>query len=163
MRNQQESPILSKTGDQLETAELYELLRLRTIIFVIEQDCVYNDLDGRDLLASTTHYWSGDITHPDASIRVLGEQGSAGEPRWIIGRVVTREQARGKGLAAHLITAALADFGHHETALEAQSHLRDYYARFGYHQAGPEYLEDGIAHTPMIRPATPANKATSKS
>lgn len=163
MSNQQESPVLRKSGDQLQASELYALLQLRAIIFVIEQDCVYNDLDGQDLLGSTTHYWSGDIAQPDASIRVLGEQRSGGGPRWVIGRVVTREQARGQGLAARLITAALADFGHHETALEAQSHLSDYYAKFGYRQAGPEYLEDGIAHTPMVRQATPANNAAVQS
>jgi len=76
----------------------------------------------------------------------------AGEPR--IGRVVTAPAGRGGGLAGRLIAEAVRLIGDRPSVLHAQAHLRDYYAKFGYQQNGPEYVEDGIPHIPMIRAAT---------
>jgi ElaA protein len=132
----------------LDTTTLYGILKLRTDVFVVEQECPYPDLDGRDPEPGTRHLWitrEGDIR---AYLRVLDD----GEAQRI-GRVVTAREARGTGLAAHLMTEALTIIGNRPSVLEAQAHLTAFYSRFGFHQTGPEYLEDGIPHIPMRRPA----------
>lgn len=128
---------------ELSTRELYDLLRLRAEVFVVEQECAYLDPDGRDDEPGTRHIWIGSPV--DAYLRVLDD----GDARRI-GRVVTRPTARSGGLAARLVEHTLA-----HTAgpwrLDAQSHLTGWYARFGFVVCGPEFLEDGIPHTPMER------------
>jgi ElaA protein len=138
-------------GDRLDTATLYELLRLRSQVFVVEQDCAYLDLDGRDLATDTVHLWCEDRAGLAATVRVLAEA----DGRRRIGRVATRADARGQGLAAGLIRAALARVGPVETVLSAQAHLRAFYEDLGYEVDGPEFVEDGIPHLPMRRPAGP--------
>ena len=140
--------ILSVAGPHLTTTQLYELLRLRVDIFVVEQNCPYHELDGRDLLDTTTHLWMRDADGVAAAIRVLADPAGAR-----IGRVVTRADRRGEGLAAELLEHALGRFGSAVTVLDAQSHLRAFYQRFGYEVSGPEFVEDGIPHLPMTRPA----------
>jgi ElaA protein len=144
--------VRSCPGDRLDAATLYALLRLRSVVFVVEQECPYLDLDGRDLRPDTLHLWceddEGEVT---ASVRVLAEIGGGHR----IGRVVTRAEARGRGLARQLIRWALAELGPVETVLDAQSHLRGFYERLGYVVDGPEFVEDGIPHLPMRRPAPP--------
>ena len=126
------------------------MLRLRTDVFVVEQACPYPDLDGRDTEPGTRHLWFAEPTGTDtplAYLRVLIDP----DRRHRIGRVCTAPEARGAGLSGRLVAAALhdrADFG-----LDAQSHLTGFYARFGFRVSGPEYIEDGIAHTPMRRDA----------
>ncbi len=129
--------------DQLSVAELYDILRLRAEVFVVEQNCPYLDPDGRDPEPGTRHVWIG--TPVDAYLRVL-DDGSVRR----IGRVVTRPAARSGGLAAQLVEYVLGSTPG-PLALDAQSHLVDWYARFGFTVAGDEYLEDGIPHTPMRR------------
>jgi len=132
----------------LDTTTLYAILKLRADVFVVEQKCVYADLDGRDTEPGTRHLWvshDGDIR---AYLRILDD----GEVERI-GRVVTAPGARGAGLAARLVDAALTVIGNRPSVLDAQAHLVRFYARFGYQQTGPEYLEDGIPHVPMFRGA----------
>jgi len=132
----------------LEIGTLYAILKLRSDVFVVEQDCVYPDLDGRDDEPGTRHLW---ISHGDqirAYLRILDE----GDTQRI-GRVVTAPEARGAGLAARLIEAALTVIGNRPSVLGAQAHLAGFYAKFGYRQTGPEYVEDGIPHVPMFRAA----------
>jgi ElaA protein len=136
-------------GDRLDAATLYGLLQLRCQVFVVEQACPYLDLDGLDLAPDTLHVWCEDAAGPTAAVRVLTEAGG----RLRVGRVVTRPDARGGGLARSLIRRVLADLGPVETVLHAQSHLRRYYEDLGYRVDGPELLEDGIPHLPMRRPA----------
>src|SRR4051812_25340859 len=95
----------SRSGPELSAAELYELLRLRAEIFVVEQNCPYQDLDGGDLLAHTVHLWLTEENRRVVScVRVLPEQNG----RRKIGRVVTAADQRGQGHAARLMHAALA-------------------------------------------------------
>ena len=68
-----------------------------------------------------------------------------------IGRVATAAGARGRGLAARLIEAGLAGYGHRPLTLGAQAHPEEWYARFGFRRSGPGYVEDGIPHLPMRR------------
>jgi ElaA protein len=131
----------------LTTAELYALLRLRVDVFVVEQDCPYPELDGRDTEPGTFHVWYGDGDgRPLAYLRVLDDGGVAR-----IGRVVTDPAARGGGLGGRLVADALELVGERECVLDAQAHLTGFYGRYGFEATGPEFLEDGIPHVPMRR------------
>ncbi|WP_380168440.1 GNAT family N-acetyltransferase [Jannaschia sp. R86511] len=145
--------VLARAGiEDLAARQLYELLRLRSEVFVVEQDCVYPDLDGRDLEAGTEHRWAHEADRPEqvlAYLRVLVDPGARR-----IGRVVTSPAARGRGLAGELVAAVVTEHGPGtRLVLDAQSHLADWYARFGFGRDGDDFVEDGIPHTPMARPA----------
>ena len=161
--------VISKRFDELTTTELYELLRLRGDVFVVEQTCAYPDLDGRDTEPGAMHHWITDDQADDRADDQADDRADdrADEPVIVaylrtltepdgttrIGRVVTAPSARGRGLAAALV-------GHvgRVTAgpitLDAQSHLADWYRRLGYDVDGPEFVEDGISHVPMRRRAS---------
>ena len=129
---------------EIELATLYEILRLRAQVFVVEQACAYLDPDGSDLLPTTVHWWwEDDDGAIDAYLRVIDD--SLGRR---IGRVVTAESARHKGRAAALIDSAIAEIDA-PCVLDAQSYLVGWYERVGFEVTGPEYIEDGIPHTPM--------------
>lgn len=153
--------------DELPVRTFHDIAKLRQEVFVVEQDCVYLDLDGRDLEPTTEQFWVAydpvvEADHPTesaaerreptvaATLRVLDE-GRREPGLRAIGRVVTSPQHRGKALAAALMEAVLATHGAEPLVLEAQSHLTGWYGRFGFEVAGDEYLEDGIPHTPMRR------------
>jgi ElaA protein len=133
---------------ELDPATLYRILALRSAVFVVEQNCVYLDLDGRDLEPSARQLWieapSGDVL---ATLRLLVDA----DGQYRIGRVATAPGERSRGLAAQLMDRALAMIGDGSAVLEAQSYLVNWYARFGFAASGAEYLEDGIPHTPMTR------------
>ncbi len=125
----------------LDPAVLYALLRLRSVVFGIEQDCLYLDLDDRDQQA--VHAWAEEDGRVVAGLRVLTEPDHTH-----VGRIVTDAAYRGRGIAAALIRDTLAWCGR-PVHIEAQSQLVDWYAGFGFVVRGPEYVEDGIPHTPM--------------
>jgi len=129
---------------EIELATLYAILRLRAQVFVVEQACAFLDPDGGDLLPTTVHWWweDGDGVI-DAYLRVIDDERGRR-----IARVVTAESARRKGRAAALIDAAISEI-HGPCVLDAQSHLVGWYERIGFEVTGSEYIEDGIAHTPM--------------
>jgi ElaA protein len=127
---------------ELDPATLYAILRLRVDAFVVEQACAYPDLDGLDTEPSRWHLWVPD----EAGVPVLGEPDGTAR----ISRVVTHPSHRGRGLAAALVSEALARCPA-TVVLNAQSHLAGWYTRFGFEVDGPEFLEDGIPHTPMRR------------
>ncbi len=148
-------------GRDLDAATLYDLLKLRVAVFVVEQACPYPELDGSDLSAQTRHFWleekSGEVT---ATLRLIEggliegsliEGGPGGRRQFRIGRVCTRAAARGHGYATRLLQAALADVGADPCALNAQTYLIDMYARHGFVVDGDEFCEDGIPHVPMLR------------
>jgi len=128
---------------ELSTTTLYELLRLRSEVFVVEQACAYGDLDGRDLEGPTRHLWIEDDGRPVAYLRVLGD-GSASR----IGRVATASTHRHQGLAGRLMEAALASTTG-PVVLHAQSYLSGWYEALGFRVVGPEFDDDGIPHVPM--------------
>jgi ElaA protein len=136
-------------GLELSVQELYDILQLRVAVFVVEQACPYPELDGRDLEPTTHHRWLRDGQGIACYLRTLRE--SHGAVR--IGRVVTRFDRRGERLSSRLLEAVLADTAGTVTVLDAQSHLRTFYERFGYRVVGPVFIEDGIPHVPMQRPA----------
>ena len=143
--------VQSAPTSALDAATLYRLLALRSEVFVVEQKCFYLDLDGRDLEPGTTQLWIERDDTVVATLRVL-EDGDALR----VGRVATAPEARGAGLAAALMREVLAAWPERDIVLDAQAHLGGWYERFGFTPTGPEFLEDGIPHLPMRRPARAA-------
>ena len=136
--------------DELDVRTLYALLRLRCDGFVVEQECAYPELDGRDTEPATLHVWlAGDRDEPSGYLRVLEDPDGTAR----IGRVCVARTARGGGAAGRLMTAALDVVGARDCVLDAQAHLVEFYRRYGFSPTGPEYVEDGIPHVPMARPA----------
>ena len=130
--------------ETLTGAEVYQLCRLRQRVFVLEQACLYPDLDGRDLEPGTRHVL---MTTDDALVgyaRVLDDT-----TVWRIGRVVLDPSVRGRGLADHLVRTALQVATGRDVVLDAHSPLAGWYATFGFVVDGPEFVEDGIPHRPM--------------
>ena len=130
----------------LTNFQLYRLLQLRNEVFIVEQNCAYQDLDDRDVEPRTEHLWIEEDNQVLAMARVLKE--ADGTTR--IGRVITASPARGRGLAARVLDAAIEGVST-DIVMDAQSHLVNWYARWGFVVDGDEYLEDNIPHTPMRR------------
>ncbi|NUR09729.1 MAG: GNAT family N-acetyltransferase [Nocardioidaceae bacterium] len=137
--------------DELEPRTAYLLWRLRESVFVVEQQCPYPELDGRDLEPGTRHLWVADGDLPVAYARVLDDGAYLR-----IGRVLVAPDHRGTGLSGALMRAALEVVGERASVLDAQAPLAGWYAGFGYVVDGPEFVEDGIPHVPMARPASTA-------
>ncbi|MEH8206807.1 GNAT family N-acetyltransferase [Aeromonas veronii] len=143
-----------KAWSELTTDELYELLALRAEVFVVEQTCPFQDLDGLDRREGVWHLlgYQGDLLAAYARIMAPGigdESGSA------IGRVVTSPKARGGGLGHQLISEAIkaceAHWPTHSIWLGAQAHLQGFYGQHGFVAEGEGYLEDDIPHMGMRR------------
>jgi ElaA protein len=130
----------------LDTTTLYQILKLRSDVFVVEQKSIYADLDGRDTEPGTRHLWIERDGEIRAYLRILADNGTER-----IGRVVTAPGARGAGLAGRLVAEAVTIIGNRPSVLDAQTPLKNFYAKFGYRQTGPEFLEDGIPHIPMAK------------
>lgn len=138
------------TGDELHARDLYALLKLRAEVFIAEQESPWLDVDGRDLDPSTVHLWLSDGESPAvATVRLTDE----GENTVRIGRVCAARSHRGRGLIGELMTAALAETGGRTALLDAQTHLESLYAKYGFAVTGAEFVEDGVPHVPMRRPA----------
>ena len=132
---------------ELTPFEVYGLCRLRVEVFVVEQECPYPELDGRDIEPATVHLWyTADDGSVAATIRVLDN----GDSR-AIGRVATAAGFRGRGLAADLLREGIALCSGFPITLGAQAHLEGWYERFGFRRSGAGYVEDGIPHVPMRR------------
>lgn len=130
---------------ELSPEVLYALMRLRQDVFVLEQQCLYPDLDGRDLEPGTVQWWAETADGaPVATLRVLDDGGGVVR----VGRVATAASARGAGVARELVAAVLAAT-RGPVVLDAQSHLEGWYARLGFARDGAEFVEDGIPHVPM--------------
>jgi ElaA protein len=139
--------VASLPFDGLDARAAYDVWRLRQQVFVVEQECPYPDLDGRDPEPGTRHVLlrddDGDLV---GYARVL-DDGDA----WRVGRVLLTPAARGRGLADPLVRAALAECEGRDVVLDAQSPLAGWYAAYGFEVDGPEFIEDGIPHLPMRR------------
>lgn len=137
---------------EISPLTLYRLLWLRVSVFVVEQEAAYPEIDGRDIEPRAELMWaeeeaSGAVL---ATLRILRE-----ERNTRIGRVATAAAARGRGLAAELMRAAIALLDREAPGipilLDAQAQLADWYGRFGFVVAGEPFAEDGIPHLPMRR------------
>jgi len=139
-----------RAWSELTRDELYAVLALRQEVFVVEQECPYPDLDGRDVEATTRHVLllDGDPTEGPVigCARVLDDG-----TEWRVGRFALARHARGRGLAATLMATALGVTPDRDVVLDAQSPLAGLYAGFGFVVDGEEFIEDKIAHLPMRR------------
>lgn len=136
--------LLDLRFSELTTQQLHDVLRLRSDVFVVEQECVYADVDGADVDAR--HLMLVDGAEVLAYLRVL-DHGAV----WHIGRVVTHPEHRGSGLSGRLVRHVLdADPGA-RWELEAQAYLVDWYAGFDFEALGDAYDLDGIPHVQMRR------------
>ncbi|MCE0487443.1 GNAT family N-acetyltransferase [Ornithinimicrobium sediminis] len=132
--------------EDLTPRQLYDLLRLRVDVFVVEQDCPYPELDGRDTEPDAEQLWVDVDGEVAATVRVLSGEGCRQ-----IGRVATARAHRGKGYAARLMREAIDRIGEQPVEIGAQAYLEEWYGRFGFVRSGEDYLEDGILHLPMRR------------
>ena len=138
---------------ELDGLTAYRLWQLRSEVFVVEQQCAYLDLDGRDTEPGARHVWAEPVDAPGvpvACLRVLDDGDVAR-----VGRVAVAEAHRGRGLAATLMVRAHEITAGRDVVLDAQAHLAGWYAAMGYLRTGPEFLDDGIPHVPMRRAARP--------
>lgn len=138
-----------KHYSELTADELYDILHVRVLVFVVEQKCPYEEVDGRDRQAY--HVFLRDETGIKAYLRVLDRGVSFEEVS--IGRVLTTERRRGYGhkILEAGIAAAREMYGAGAIRIEAQTYARKLYEDHGFRQDGEEFLEDGIPHIPMIR------------
>jgi ElaA protein len=134
---------------ELTVAELYAILELRSRVFVVEQACIYQDIDGIDPVAR--HLWAEAGGRIAAYLRIIPAGAKYAEIS--IGRVVTAPEARGGGLARELMKRGLAAAGDGPLRLAAQAYLEKFYAGLGFVRTSDVYDEDGIPHVEMTRAA----------
>ena len=136
-----------KTFQELTTEELYELLRVRSEVFVVEQNCVYQDLDGDDQKA--IHLWQTKADKVVALARVCPAGTHMQEIS--IGRVITTERCKGYGkqIMLQAIDAANEHFGATIIDIEAQEYARGFYESVGFKQSSASFMLDGIPHIKM--------------
>ena len=140
-----------KKFKELTTTEIYSILRLRAAVFVVEQDCVYQDVDNEDQKA--IHVFAKEDKEVIAYTRVF----KAGDyfQEASIGRVVVLPTKRGAGLARDMMRQAIVyveqNFPDKTIRISAQTYLKEFYASLGFKQVGVEYLEDSLPHIGMLR------------
>ncbi|WP_276497504.1 GNAT family N-acetyltransferase [Pontibacter litorisediminis] len=143
---------ISKAFHELTPQEMYEMLRLRSEVFVVEQTCVFLDMDNKDQkcqhlllykdgeLVATSRLVPPGLSYPDAMS---------------IGRIVTSMQVRGTGLGRVLVDYSIEEcyrlYGHGPIKIGAQVYAKGFYESFGFVQSGPVYDEDGIDHIEMTK------------
>lgn len=142
-----------KKFDDLSPASLYAILQLRNEVFVVEQNCVFQDADNKDQSSFHLAGWKG--RQLVAYARIVPPGISYPEPS--IGRIITSPQFRGAGAGKALLEKSIAAteelFGKTAIRIGAQSYLQKFYSGFGFIAEGDMYPEDGIDHIIMVRPA----------
>ncbi|HSU95887.1 MAG TPA: GNAT family N-acetyltransferase [Gemmatimonadaceae bacterium] len=138
----------------LAPGDLYDILALRTAVFIVEQNCAYQDADGADQVSH--HLWTRDANGEiAASLRVVPPGVKYTEPS--LGRIVTAATARGTGLGRAVVQEGIARiatmYGPCAIRIGAQRYLLRFYEQLGFVSTGREYDEDEIPHTEMLRPA----------
>ena len=136
-----------KLFSELTTEELYELLRIRSEVFVVEQNCVYQDMDGDD--QASVHLWLTDQDRVVALCRVCPAGTHMKEVS--IGRVITTERGKGYGKRIMLagIEAAKEHFDATTIEIEAQEYAKGFYEQVGFRQSSDPFILDGIPHIKM--------------
>ena len=140
------SDIRDQSFDEFDTLALYALLRLRVDVFVVEQECPYPELDGRDLEPTTRHVWIDEGGMPVACLRLLAEPDGSHR----ISRVATAADQRHQGLAGLLVDHVMATTPG-RLVLDTQTYLEPWYVEHGFARTGDEFTDDGIPHVPMER------------
>lgn len=141
------SDVIIKKFDELDTTELYEILETRMKVFVVEQQCPYQDIDAMDY--DGVHLYIKKDEKISAYLRIINKDIS--EKTVQIGRVLTTE--RGTGLGTMILKAGIAAadrLGAEKIYIEAQVYAKGFYEKEGFVVSGDEFLEDDIPHVPMI-------------
>ena len=140
-----------KTFEALTTTELYDLLQLRTAVFVVEQNCVYQDLDGLDQKAYHVLGKKDGVMVAYTRIFKAGDYFDAAS----IGRVVVQKTQRKYGYGKDIMNASMhfitSELKERRITLSAQLYLQKFYEELGFQGQGETYLEDGIPHIKMSR------------
>lgn len=140
-----------KRFDELTPYQLYAILQLRNEVFVVEQNCVFQDADDKD--QASWHLMGFDENRLVAYTRLVPPGVAYEEPS--IGRVVTSPSVRrfgaGRQLMQHSIDSLYSLFGHAPIKIGAQLYLKKFYESFGFGQVGEQYLEDNIPHIYMLK------------
>ncbi|OCA86197.1 GNAT family N-acetyltransferase [Pradoshia sp. D12] len=139
-----------KKFDELTNIELYNILKERTLVFVVEQNCPYPEVDGKDPFSY--HLFKEDNGEIVAYLRIVPAGIAYQETS--IGRVIVKKEYRGEGIAGELLKKGL-DFIQNElketkVKIQAQDYLRKFYTSFGFQPISETYLEDNIPHVDMI-------------
>lgn len=142
--------ILVKTFSELNKTELYDLLQLRSEVFVVEQDCVYQDIDGKDQHALHVLGYKEDRLVAYTRVFRPGDYFNSAS----IGRVVVAKEQRhlnyGQDIMKVSIEVIKQRFNEHTIKISAQCYLKKFYTNLGFKAVGEEYLEDDIPHIAMI-------------
>ncbi|MDW3095623.1 MAG: GNAT family N-acetyltransferase [Gammaproteobacteria bacterium] len=144
-----------KRFDQLSNNQLYELLKLRVDIFVVEQTCVYTELDEKDRLPDTYHLMAYDNNQLVAYARLLSADTSYSDCS--IGRFLVESTWRHQGIGSLLMQKCLEQitilWPENDIRISAQVYLKEFYESFEFYQVSEPYLEDGIPHLEMLKNA----------
>ena len=135
-----------KEWAELSTSEVENIFSLRSEVFVVEQDCVYQDIDGKDQKAK--HVLGKKENEIVAYARIFKPGEYFKEASF--GRAVVKKTERGKGVGDELVKNCLENITEEEIKISAQSYLKGFYGKHGFKAEGNEYLEDGIPHTAMF-------------
>jgi ElaA protein len=139
-----------KRFTQLNTTEVYQLLKLRAQVFIVEQNCVYQDIDGKDVDAIHLLGFERNASALAAYARILYDQE---KHAFRFGRLVTHPDVRGKGLGKQLLEQVMGYIKEHHpqkaVLISAQLYLTNFYNHYGFKSSGESYLEDGIPHIMM--------------
>ncbi len=150
---------ICKHHNDLGKQQLYAILELRSKVFVAEQECAYQDVDGQDLCGDTLHVMGWQDDQLVAYARLLDPESQGGDV--VIGRVIIAPDGRGQKLGHTLIKVALRNIEEYWSGqpifMSAQAHLQPFYEQHGFHAEGEQYLEDDIPHIAMR--ATKGNQA----
>jgi ElaA protein len=142
---------VTKAFNELTAAELYAIIQLRNEVFVVEQNCVYQDADDKD---QESYHFCGWINNILVAYSRILPIGLAYEKYSSIGRVVSSPIYRGTGIGKQLVQKAIEQTYHlypiTEIKIGAQLYLKKFYESFGFKQDGDGYLEDNIPHIPML-------------
>ncbi|MGB0880106.1 MAG: GNAT family N-acetyltransferase [Polaribacter sp.] len=142
---------MTKSFSELTTTELYEILQLRSQVFVVEQDCVYQDVDAKDQKALHIFGYKNDVMIAYARIFKPNDYFEKAS----IGRVVVATSERNFGYGIELMKASIIaiknNFKVDDITISAQVYLKKFYKSLDFKQVGEEYLEDGIPHIRMDR------------
>ena len=148
-RNETSMNLYVKTFQELTTKELYEILRVRAEVFVVEQNCIYQDLDEKDM--DSLHLFYEKDGRIQAYLRIFVRDSKTKLVQ--IGRVLSTMEVRGTGLGLEIVKdgleASKKHFGAEEVYIEAQCYAIGFYEKVGFQVTSEEFLEDGIPHVEM--------------
>lgn len=146
--------ITSKTWPDVTADDFFDIVRLRTEVFYVEQRIDEPDFDELDRDPATVHLWISDDAGCAAYLRIVELPSPEMGASRSFGRVAVRADRRGEGLARLLVHRVIEDHGHEAMTIHAQEYVAQLYADYGFEVVGGRYFEAGLPHLMMVRKAT---------